>query len=143
MRVNTAEHREEHEPISRDASRKVVVVVSRDPVFRAALREALAAPLRDVVVGDDAAVFEQVDGWLTEWRDLDNVEGVIIDLGDDILPGVDAFDAIRRRDAATFVILLARGLGSLGAARLGANFILEGDVEPSAVANALEQQKNR
>lgn len=122
---------------------KFVVIVSRDAGFREALREAVATPERCVLAGEDQSVFAQITGWLAEWRELEGVEAVVIDLGDDILGGVDALDAIRRRDANTFVILLARAFGTPGVSRLGANLILEGKVEPSVVADALANQSAR
>jgi DNA-binding NarL/FixJ family response regulator len=116
---------------------RLVVVVSRDHAFRGSLGSALSRAARDVVIGSDFECLSHIDGWAAEWRKLEEVEAVVIDLGPDIASGLAALDAVRRRDPYIFVIVLARNLGTEGAARFGAHLVLEGEVEPNAVVDAL------
>jgi DNA-binding NarL/FixJ family response regulator len=113
-----------------------VAIVGTDVPFRRALTELLSQRDRDVVSGPDHACLASLEGWAADWRELD-VEAVVIDFGANVAGGLEALDAVRRRDPYAFVIVLSRVFGALGGARVGANLILEGDVAPEVVFDAL------
>lgn len=115
---------------------RTVAVVSKDGDFVAALTKTLTTADRSVIAGTDSTCLEGLDGWGAEWRGLD-VEAVVIDLGSEVTSGLDALDAVRRRDPHAYVIVLSRLFGALGTARIGANLLLEGEIAPEIVVDAL------
>ncbi len=117
----------------------IVAIVSPDAAYRRALAEAFAVAGRKTVCGDDASCLSNLEDWDAGRRFLD-VEAVVIDLDEDITSALDALDAVRRRDCRAFVIVLSRIFGALGNLRVGANLILEGDVAPEVVVDALRNK---
>ena len=118
----------------------VVAVVSSDQGFREALTQALIEKQLEVVSGRDHHCLAAIESWAAEWRELE-VEAVVIDLGQDVAAGLDTLDAVRRRDPNAFVIVLSRVFGMLGTGRVGANLLLEGNVEPPAIIDALMRRR--
>ena len=148
-----------------------VAIISRDTSFREALCAALteSATLEEspaaqgdadaagvaharnddcgVIDGEDASVFAAISGWHTDWRELEHVKAIVIDVPADIVEGLELLDVVRRRTPTTRVIMLCRMLerpiGGLAFARVGANLIFEGDVSPRTVADAVLDTRAR
>jgi hypothetical protein len=136
-RTNTAEKADA-------GAKEIVVILSDDRVFRAQVEVAFRVRDHGVVGGPVEVTFlEGLEGWQTRWRALEAVACVVIDLGGDAAagPGVErlmgVLDAVRRRDHSVPVVMLARALGSLSGARLGANVIVDGPIEPEDVVGVV------